>query len=71
VPALLRVEPDLAGGVRGGSVAVAEALEPEKTWRVYSYLMASAEDAGRAAMGRTISALLADLYPMCTRDVAK
>jgi hypothetical protein len=40
-------------------------------WRVYSYLMASAEDAGRAAMGRTMSALLADVFPMCTRDVAK
>jgi hypothetical protein len=44
---------------------------PEIMWRVYSYLMASAEDAGRAAMGRTMSALLADVFPMCTRDVAK
>jgi hypothetical protein len=44
---------------------------PEITWKVCSYLMASAEDAGRAAKGRTMSALLADVYPMSTRDVAK
>ena len=66
VPALLRVEPDLARCFRGGSVAVAGHSSPEITWRVYSYLMASDEDAGRAAMGRTMSALLADVYPMCT-----
>jgi len=33
--------------------------------------MASDEEAGRAAMGRTMSALLADVYPMNTSDVAK
>ena len=37
---------------------------PGITWRVYSYLMATDEDAaGRAAMGRTMSAQLADVYP--------
>ncbi len=51
--------------------APSDSFAPGITWRVYWYLMASDEDAGRAALGRTMSALLADVYPMYTRDVAK
>jgi integrase len=56
-------EPDLARCFRGGESRWLGHSSPGITWRVYSYLMASDEDAGRAAMGRTMSAQLADVYP--------
>jgi integrase len=43
---------------------------PEITWRVYSYLMASDEDAGRAAMAATLACVAPDVYPLCTRPAA-
>ncbi len=49
----------------------ADCKVPRDHVEVYSCLMASDEDAGRAAMGRTMSALLADVSPMYARDVAK
>jgi integrase len=56
-------------------VAVARWLghsSPEITWRVYSYLMSNDEEVGRAAMGKTMGALLApDVYPLCTREAAE
>jgi integrase len=44
---------------------------PEITWRVYSYLMPTDEEVGRTAMRATMSQLLPDVYPLCTRAVAE
>lgn len=44
---------------------------PEITWRVYSYLMASDEDTGRAAMAATLGRVVPDVYPLCTQPVAQ
>lgn len=42
---------------------------PEITWRVYSYLMASDEEVGRTAMAKTMARIVADVSPMCPREV--
>lgn len=62
----------IAGGV--SIVAVSRWLghsSPEITWRVYSYLMASDEDAGRAAMAATLARVVPDVYPLCTQPTAQ
>ncbi len=62
----------ISGGV--SVVAVSRWLghsSPEITWRVYSYLMASDEDAGRAAMAATLGRVVPDVYPMCTGAVGQ
>ncbi|HEY3715681.1 MAG TPA: site-specific integrase [Jatrophihabitantaceae bacterium] len=59
----------ISGGV--SVVAVSRWLghsSPEITWRVYSYLMPSDEVVGRAAMAKTMSKLVPDVYLSCTRD---
>jgi integrase len=58
--------------ISGGTsvVAVSRWLEhssPDITWRVYSYLMPSDDEIGRAAMTKTLRKLVPDVYPMCTR----
>lgn len=62
----------ISGGV--SVVAVSRWLghsSPEITWRVYSYLMASDETAGRAAMAATLSRIVPDVYPLCTEAVGQ
>lgn len=44
---------------------------PDITWRVYSYLMASDEDAGRAAMVATLGRIVPDVYPVCTQGAGQ
>jgi integrase len=62
--------------ISGGTsvVAVSRRLghsSPEITWRVYSYLMPSDEEAGRAAMTKTMQRLVPDVYPSGTDEVAR
>lgn len=62
--------------ISGGTsvVAVSRWLghsSPEITWRVYSYLMASDEEVGRAAMTKTMQQLVPRVYPSCTDEVAQ
>lgn len=62
----------ISGGV--SVVAVSRWLghsSPEITWRVYSYLMACDEDAGRAAMAATLGRVVPVVYPLCTRAVTE
>lgn len=62
----------ISGGV--SVVAVSRWMghsSPEITWRVYSYLMASDEDTGRAAMAATLARVVPDVYPTCTRQAAQ
>lgn len=44
---------------------------PEMTRRVYSYLMPSDDEVGRAAMARAKAKLAPDVYPSCTDEVAQ
>jgi integrase len=44
---------------------------PEITWRVYSYLMPNDDEVGRAAMAKTMGAVLADVSPLCPREEAQ
>ena len=58
--------------ISGGTsvVAVSRWLghsSPEITWRVYSYLMPSDEEIGRAAMTKTLRKLVPAVYPLCTQ----
>ncbi len=62
--------------ISGGTsvVAVSRWLghsSPEITWRVYSYLMPSDEETGRAAMTETMRRLVPDVYPLCTSEGAQ
>ncbi len=61
----------ISGGV--SVVAVSEWLghsSPEITWRVYSYLMANDQEVGRAAMAKTMTKVVPDVYPACTAEHA-
>jgi hypothetical protein len=44
---------------------------PEITWRVYSYLMLSDEEIGRAAMAKTMQRRVRGVYPLCTDEGAQ
>ncbi|WP_375481218.1 tyrosine-type recombinase/integrase [uncultured Jatrophihabitans sp.] len=62
--------------ISGGTsvVAVSRWLghsSPEITWRVYSYLMPSDDEVGRAAMTETMRRLVPDVYQMCTDEALK
>ncbi len=55
-------------------VAVSEWLghsSPEITWRVYSYLMVNDQEVGRAAMSKTLTKVVPDVYRACTGDTAR